>query len=93
MAQTQIFRGVQRDIVRTAEGTAYCYRNTAVVTRLNDGGIRLNSGGWRTNTTKTAMNQASNQDGLGFKVIQKNYDWFVEFDGEVLEFFDGMVLR
>jgi len=39
------------------------------------------------------MNQASNQDGLGFKVYQRNYDWFVDFNGNTLPFADNMVLQ
>jgi len=93
MAQTHVFRGTARAIHTTDEGKHYVYHKTAVVTVLSDGGIKLNSGGWRTNTTKTAMNQASNQDGLGFQVYQRNYDWFVEYNGNTLPFTDNMVLQ
>jgi hypothetical protein len=54
--------------------------------------IKLNSGGWRTVTTKTRMNQASNQFGLGYRVYQKNYDWFVDYQGHQYPFFDGMTI-
>jgi len=54
--------------------------------------VILDSGGWRTPTTKTRMNQTSNQFGLGFRVFQKDFEWFVEFGGEVLPFIDGMTL-
>lgn len=63
------------------------YHNTEVVRRGPDGMITLNTGGWRTKTTKTRMNQASIEFGLGFYVYQENFGWFVEFpDGSALEF-------
>lgn len=56
--------------------TTIMYHSTEVV-QFNDDFIILDSGGWRTLTTKTRMNQASNQFGLGFKVYQEDFDWFV----------------
>ena len=69
------------------------YHSTDVVSFKN-GEVILNSGGWRTNTTKTRMNQANNQFGLGYRVFQKNHDWFVEDreSGEVANFEDLMRL-
>ena len=92
MAQSQIFRGTARAILSDDEGINYIYHRTAIVKKLNDGTIKLNSGGWRTNTTKTAMNQASNNFNLGFGVFQKDYDWFVNWKGETLPFEDNMTL-
>lgn len=55
--------------------------------------ISLNSNGWRTATTKTRMNQASNQFELGYRVYQKDYDWFVQLpDKSVVPFGDEMVI-
>lgn len=56
--------------------------------------IILNTGGWFTSTTKSRMNQASNQWGLGYKVYQKDYQWYVDtpqeetlkFEGDSVEF-------
>ena len=75
------------------EGVNYIYHKTAVVKRYFDGRIKLNSGGWQTNTTKTAMNQASNNFNLGFGVFQKEYQWFVTWKGETLPFNDNMILQ
>lgn len=55
--------------------------------------VILNSGGWRTVTTKTRMNQAANQFGLGYGVYQRKGEWFVDTpDGQTLEFKDGMMI-
>ena len=94
MAQTQEFRGVARCIYRTPEGVRqFLYHSTAVVAVHPDGSIVLDSGGWETATTKTAMNQASNQAGLGFHVYARARQWFVSWRGTELEFTDGMRLQ
>ena len=78
--------GSHKTSVFTEDGiTRIVYHNTAVV-KFNNDEIILNSDGWNTVTTKTRMNQASNQFDLGFRVYQKNFDWFVEHNGKTYEF-------
>ena len=60
--------------------TIVVYHNTPVV-KFNGDKIILDSGGYKTLTTKTRMNQAANQFGLGFFVFQKGYDWYVDYQG------------
>ena len=67
------------------------YHYTDVV-KFNFQEIILNSGGWHTLTTKTRMNQASNQFDLGYCVSQKDFEWFVDFKDEILDFYDNMKL-
>lgn len=71
--------------------TCVIYHDTTVV-KFNDAQIVLESGGWRTATTKRRMNQASNVYGLGYQVYQKDKTWYVDYQGETLEFYDGMAL-
>ena len=93
MAQTSQFKGTARTIVTVpGQGRMYSYHRTAVVVVREDGTIRLDSGGWKTATTRTAMNQASHQDCLGFKVFQRDFEWFVSWQGHDIEFKDGMIL-
>lgn len=40
--------------------------------------VTLDSGGWRTATTKTKMNQTSQEFDLGFCVYQRRGNWFVD---------------
>ena len=72
--------------------TKVVYHNTVVV-KFNRDKIVLDSGKWFTMTTKTRMNQASNQYGLGFTVFQKDFEWFVDYKGKTYRFSDGMVLK
>ena len=92
MAQTQTFKGTARAQLTVNGARHYVYHRTAVVIVNADRTIRLDSGGWRTATTRTAMNQASNQDGLGFRVSQRDHEWFVTWHGRDLPFTDGMTL-
>lgn len=82
MTQTQEVRGVATSIRTEGDITYVNYHGTDVVAFNRDTGrIVLDHGGWLTVTTKTRMNQASNQFGLGFQVYQENFEWFVAIDG------------
>lgn len=72
--------------------TVIKYHYTDVV-KFNHNEIILNSNGYQTYTTKARMNQASNQYGLGYQVYQRDYKWFVDYQGQTLEFYDGMTLK
>lgn len=71
--------------------TKVVYHKTPVVA-WDTKRIVLRSGGWMTVTTKLRMNQASNQFGLGYSVWQKDFAWFVGYQGCTLPFVDGMEL-
>ena len=69
------------------------YHSTPVVRVMIDGSIILKANGYETVATKTRMNQASNQYSLGYRVWQKNYQWYVDYKGRTLEFYDGITLK
>lgn len=92
MAQTHTFKGTARAQLTVNGARHYVYHRTAVVIVNSDRTIRLDSGGWRTVTTRAAMNQASNQDELGFRVFQRDHEWFVTWQGRELPFADQMLL-
>jgi hypothetical protein len=84
--------GTTATIVRTRDGkTEVTYHNTTVVSFDADK-IILNCGGWWTSTTKNRMNQTSNQFDLGFRVSQKDFLWYVEYQGKVIEFNENRIL-
>lgn len=88
MAQTQICRGTATNVKQENGELVVRYHSTDVVTRKADGTIILKTGGWRTNTTRTRQNQAAAQFGLGYRVQQKDYSWYVHYKGVTLPF-DG----
>jgi len=67
------------------------YHNTEIVI-FDSNKIILNSGGWLTPTTKTRMNQASNQFDLGYTVKQREGNWYVYHNRLIHPFKDGIEL-
>jgi hypothetical protein len=83
--------GTHATKVTTGEGvTRVRYHSTDVVAVDGDY-VTLRSGGWTTATTKTRMNQAASQLGLGYSVYQKKYEWYVTLPtGETVGYYDGI---
>ena len=65
--------------------TVIKYHQTDVVS-FNKNLIILDTGGWYTATTKTRMNQASNEYGLGYQVYQEKGKWFVVHKNQLISF-------
>ena len=68
------------------------YHSTIVVKVINNNYVILKSDGWLTNTTKTRMNQASNEYRLNYRVFQKGWAWFVETPKGIFDYYDGMII-
>lgn len=78
--------GKHKTTVSVSDGwTRVVYHKTTVV-KFNQSQIVLDTGGWITSTTKTRMNQTSNQFGLGFGVHQKNFQFYVSFKDKFYQF-------
>jgi hypothetical protein len=54
--------------------------------------IVLRNNGHLTMTTKSRMNQASNQFNLGFRVFARNRQWFVQWRRMEISFQNGIIL-
>ena len=54
--------------------------------------VKLSSCGWQTNTTISRLNAILDEVKWGCKVFQKNFDWFVSYNNQTRDFFDGMIL-
>ena len=53
----------------------------------------LFDGGWQSNTTKSRLNALCYEFATGYKVFQKNWDWFVaDFHNNAVDFVDGIEL-
>ena len=91
MGQTSVVGSHKTAIYQENGMTKVKYHSTNVVS-WDDEYIILDSGGWQTVTTKLRMNQASIQFGLPFGVYQKDFKWFVDFNGKTYPFSDGMKL-
>jgi len=54
--------------------------------------VKLSSCGYETVTTKSRLNAILEEVKYGCKVFQKNFDWFVSYQGTTTDFIDGMIL-
>ena len=54
--------------------------------------LKIDSCGWQSVTTKSRLNALLEEVKFGCKVFQKNWNWFVRFNGKTESFWDGMIL-
>ena len=54
--------------------------------------LRLSSCGYETVTTKSRLNALLEEVKYGCKVFQKQFEWFVSYQGQTESFWDGMIL-
>ena len=54
--------------------------------------VKLSSCGWQTVTTKSRLNAILDEVKYGCRVFQKNFNWFVSYNEDTKDFFDGMIL-
>lgn len=93
MAQTSRLGTVATTVRTERDSTVIRYHSTDIVS-FNAGTVRLCNNGYFTNTTRTRMNQASQQFRLGFEVYQKDWAWYVKLpNGVTVDFTDGMVFN
>jgi len=80
MAQQRKLGSHKTTVINEGGMTKVIYHATPVVS-FDKYKIILDTGGWWTATTKTRINQASNQFGLGYHLYQKDYSWYVDYNG------------
>ena len=67
--------------------------NTAIATYdHNTQALKLNSGGYTTNTTKSRLNAILQELIAGARVFQKNFDWYLSYNNQTVDFWDNMIL-
>ena len=70
---------------------AYVYLHGNLISKVGDEFIELFDGGWQSNTTKSRLNAILSEYGMeGERVFQRNYQWFVNYNGSPIPFFSGM---
>ena len=65
------------------------------IATVTDNNVRVFDGGWQTNTTKSRLNALINEfcDALTDGVFQKDYQWFIKDNNEVVKFKSGYVFN
>jgi len=69
------------------------YLHGNLIARIGETWIELFDGGWQSNTTKSRLNAILQAHGCeGEYVFQKNFQWFINYQGSPIPFFSGMRL-
>jgi hypothetical protein len=69
------------------------YLHGHLIARIGETWIELFDGGYQTKTTKSRLNAILSAFGMdGECVFQKNFTWFVNYNGSPIPFFSGMRL-
>lgn len=69
------------------------YLHGHLIARIGETWIELFDGGYQTKTTKSRLNAILKEFGMdGECVFQKNFNWFVQYNGSPIPFFSGMRL-
>lgn len=69
------------------------YLHGNLIARIGETWIELFDGGYQTKTTKSRLNAILSAFGMdGECVFQKNFTWFVNYNGSPIPFFSGMRL-
>jgi hypothetical protein len=62
-----------------------------LIAEFYGGTLRIFDGGWQSKTTKGRLNAILQP--LGWGIFQKDYEWFVNYNGENVPFESGMILQ
>lgn len=72
---------------------SYVHLHGNHIATITDTSIELYTCGYHTNTTKSRLNAILSEHGNGDYIFQKNYEWFVNTNGQVIPFQEGMILQ
>ena len=72
--------------------TIVLHRTAIAVYDHNTQALKLNTGGWHSNTTKSRLNAILSELKCGFRVFQKDFDWYLSTNHQTVDFWDGMIL-
>jgi len=79
--------------VNACSNVSDVYLHGNLIARIGETWIELFDGGWQSNTTKSRLNAILQEFGIaGERVYQKNFTWFVNYNGFPIPFFSGMRL-
>ena len=100
--ETQMITAVQNDerwasanttVIPGWEGTSDVYLHGNKIATIGEDWMQLFDGGRQSKTTKSRLNALLSAFGMdGEYVFQKNFQWFVNYQGSPIPFFDGMRL-
>ena len=89
------FKSANTEVIYyTGNDISDVYLHGNLIARVYAHSIELMDGGYQSNTTKSRLNAILKVHGLpGESVFQKNFQWFLNFQGNAIPFFSGMRLN
>ena len=72
--------------------TVVLHRTAIATYDHNTQALKLNSGGYTSNTTKSRLNAILSELIAGARVFQKQFDWYLSYNNQTVDFWDGMIL-
>ena len=72
--------------------TVVLHRTAIAVYDHNTQALKLHSGGYTTNTTKSRLNAILSELIAGARVFQKQFDWYLSYNNQTVDFWDNMIL-
>ena len=72
--------------------TVVLHRTAIAVYDHNTQALKLNTGGWHSVTTKSRLNAILSELIAGARVFQKNFDWYLSYNNQTIDFWDNMIL-
>ena len=70
----------------------YLHNNRIATVDHNTNALKLSSCGWQSVTTKSRLNAILQGLIAGASVYQKQFNWFLNYNNQTVDFFDGMIL-
>jgi len=100
--ETQIISAIKENKdLKIANSEVISYTNSSdvylhgnLIARIGETWMELFDGGYQSNTTKSRLNALLQAFGMeGEYIFQKNFQWFVNYQGAPIPFFSGMRLN
>jgi hypothetical protein len=85
-ANTEVTYSPERD-------ASYVMLHGHHIATIGDTFIELYTCGYKTQTTKARLNAILQEHGNGDYIFQKNYEWFINTNGQTIPFTEGMILK
>ena len=70
----------------------YLHGNQIATVDHNTNALKLSSCGWHSVTTKSRLNAILQGLIAGASVYQKAFDWYLSYNNQTVDFWDGMIL-
>ena len=70
----------------------YLHGNHIATVDHNTNAVKLSSCGWHSVTTKSRLNAILDEVKYGAKVFQRQFDWYLSYNNQTVDFWDGVIL-